>query len=57
MYQIKRSDQEIDALLNKVADIQDSAGTAFPGESYENGIQAALEWVLGRWDDPPMEGA
>ena len=29
--------------------------TKFPGMSYSEGVQAALDWVLGNTDTPPME--
>jgi len=52
MYQIKRSDEEIDAAVNWAFDAEES-GSRYPGMSYENGVQAALDWVVGNTDDRP----
>lgn len=30
-------------------------GSKYPGMSYEEGVQAALDWVLGNTGVPPME--
>lgn len=44
---------EIEGQLNEAV-----AGTVegcpFPGLSYSEGVQAALDWVLGNTADPPM---
>ena len=49
-----RSQEEIDAQLNKATDGIDE-GSKWPGMSYEQGVQAALLWVTGGWNDKPME--
>lgn len=30
-------------------------GSRWPNMSYEEGVQAALEWVIGDAEEPPME--
>ncbi len=30
--------------------------TNYPGMTYAEGVRAALEWILGDADEPPMEG-
>jgi hypothetical protein len=43
---IARSAQEIEDLKNKAEDAN-AEGSKYPGMSYEEGIAAALSWVLG----------
>lgn len=54
-HSIRRTDDEIDGVLNAVADVQDSGSTKWPGMSYEQGVENALRWVLGEIDDNPMD--
>lgn len=53
MYDIKRSDEEIDNALNWC--IEDDGRSHYPGMSYEQGIEAALLWVTGQNDDDPSK--
>lgn len=39
---------------NAEASLEDG-GTNWPGMSYEEGVSAALAWVLGDRDERPME--
>lgn len=50
---IARTDEEIDGQLNKAAEADDS-GSQFPGASYEDGVRAALMWVLGLTSEVPI---
>ena len=52
---IKRTDTEIDDLLEIVAEHEDEGTVQYPGMSYEMGIRAGIEWLLGYRDDYPME--
>ena len=54
-YDIQRSDEEIDEVLNAAAEATFS-GSRWPGESYEEGVTNAIRWLLGIIDDSPMEG-
>lgn len=54
MYSIARSDKEIDDVLNWAFEGMDQ-GSHYPGMSYEQGIEAALNWVTGQNDDNPAE--
>ena len=54
MYQIKRTDAEIDRVLNKTAEGID-AGSAYPGMSFEEGIQSFALWLFGDSDDNPYD--
>ena len=50
-----RDRKEIDDQLNRTTEAVDSGATAWPGMSYEQGVENALRWVTGESDDPPME--
>lgn len=54
MYKIKRTDAEIDRVLNKAAECFD-AGSAYPGASYEEGIQSFALWLFGDTEDGPFD--
>ena len=43
---LQRTQEEIDALLNKCVDAEEF-GSEYPGMSYEQGIIAAIEWLNG----------
>lgn len=51
---VKPTQAEIDEVLNRCADAFDH-GTMWPGMNYEQGVQTAIEWLLGYTDDDPME--
>lgn len=54
-YQCARTPDEIDALINACSEILDSDGSKFPGMSYEDGVRAAIEWIVGDDDANPLE--
>ena len=54
MYEIVRSDEEIDDLLDQCIKASER-GTRFPGETYENGIRNAIEWLTDNSSVFPME--
>ena len=49
---IIRTEEEIDEVLNFVAEGED-CGTHYPAASYEQGIRAMYEWLIGDTDCPP----
>lgn len=52
-YQVKKSDVEIDDLLNQCCEQEDQGGSRFSGMSYEQGMRAAIEWLTNEeWDHP-----
>jgi hypothetical protein len=53
-YQIKRTEDEIDTVLNDAADSIEAGRSKFPGMTYEEGVQAALRWAIGQDDSNPM---
>ncbi len=52
---VVRSQEEVDALVNRAVDVIDAAGTLYPGMSYEEGVIEAVRWLLGESNDNPME--
>lgn len=55
MYTLERNDEEIDAVLDKVAEITDQGGSRWPGMSYEEGVRAGINWLIGSDDESPMQ--
>lgn len=53
-YIVKRSDKEIDRVMNAATEQEDKGETKWAGMSYEQGVNAALSWILGENDDDPM---
>lgn len=52
--EVKRTQEEIDEVLNKAADGMDD-GSKWPGMSYEQGVDAAIRWLTGESEDNPMD--
>jgi hypothetical protein len=51
--QIKINKIEIDEQIREASDSIDD-GSNFPGMTYEEGVIAALDWVLGNREESPM---
>jgi hypothetical protein len=54
MREIKRTDEEIDEVIYSLLAITDAGETKRPGLTYEDGVAAALAWLIGEIDDNPM---
>lgn len=54
MYQIVRTNKEIDEVSNLAIE-GEYEGSKWPGMSYEAGVRAAIDWIIGNTDDNPME--
>lgn len=52
--EIVRNEQEIWDLLNQCADAEEIGSSKYPGMSYEQGIKAAIEWIIGDINDHPI---
>lgn len=52
---MERAQKEIEEQALKAANIVAEEGTRVRGMSYEEGVQAALDWAMGMTDDPPIE--
>ena len=48
---IKVTETQINDVIGKTIDAM-SGSSKWPGMSYEEGVQAALDWVLGDGPDP-----
>ncbi len=55
MYVITRTDEVIDDVLNKAAQAVDDGGSSWPGMSYEQGVQAAIDWLVGHAENPMVD--
>ncbi len=51
-----RSESQIQDELARADDVVQEGRTNVPGFSYEEGVQAALLWVMNRTDCKPMDG-
>ena len=56
-YAIRRSEREIDDVLNKCFEIEDEAEnrTNRPDLTYEQGVSSALRWVIGWTNFGPLD--
>lgn len=54
MVRVERSSQEIDEQLNRAAEAEATGDSQYPGMSFEEGVRAGIEWVLGLTDDLPI---
>lgn len=50
---LERTAKEIDELLNNARHSADEGVTRFSGQSYEEGILAAIDWLVGDTDEHP----
>lgn len=48
----KPSDEEISQVLNECMEAEDEGSSQWPGMSYEQGVAAAVRWMLGEGDNP-----
>jgi hypothetical protein len=53
--EINKTEDEIFAVLDKAMESQAKERDRFSGMTYQEGIINALDWILGRADDPPLE--
>ena len=54
-YSIKRTDEQIDDVKNRIMEQMDKGGSKFHGMTYEEGLDAAIRWLFGETEDDPME--
>ena len=55
MTEIVRTQEEIDRVLSWTADASEF-GSRYPGMSYEDGIEAMYNWLVGLTEDAPDGG-
>lgn len=56
MYRVERTDQEVDDVLDKATKQGEAGCTRWPGMSYEQGVEAAIRWLIGHDEDNPLDG-
>lgn len=44
---VQRTDDQVNDLLNRCAEAEETGESAYPGMTYEQGIKAAIEWLEG----------
>ena len=53
-YEIARTDQDIDDVLQQCSDAENEDKTEFPNMTYEQGVKAAINWVTGCTECHPI---
>lgn len=51
---IVRTDQEIYEVLDECLNSENTSTSIYPGMSYEQGVKAAIEWIIGDTEDHPI---
>lgn len=57
MYEVKRTSEEVDEVLNRAAAWEERGKTTVPGGTYEQGVKAGIDWLVGESRDVPIETA
>jgi hypothetical protein len=50
-----RAEEEIDDVLERVTDLINEGRTKYPGMTYEQGVEAAIRWMTGDWEENPAD--
>ena len=50
------SDEDVNNVLNRCSECEDEGTSQFNGMSYEQGVAAAIRWMLGETKDNPLAG-
>jgi hypothetical protein len=53
--EIKQTEDEIFTVLDKATDSHINNRDRYAGMTYQEGVMAALDWILGRGDVPLLE--
>jgi hypothetical protein len=51
---VRPAEDDINDVLNECSEAADSGTSKFPGMTYEQGVEAAIRWMLGDDDTNPM---
>lgn len=54
-HRIKRTNTEINNVLDSAAAWEDHGGTSVSGMSYEQGVGAGIKWLIGDTDEHPLQ--
>ena len=52
---MKPTEREINDVLNQCVEAEETGESRWPGMSYEQGVKAGIEWVLGQTTDNPLD--
>lgn len=52
---IEISEFVIQNVIDRCSDAERNGVTEYPSMSYEDGVKAALEWIAGYTETPPLE--
>lgn len=52
---IARLQSEIDKIIERCVECDNNNESLFPGMTYEQGVRAAIEWMTGETNEPPLE--
>jgi len=55
MYNVDKSSDQIDDLLNRCVDAKEEGVSKYPGMTYEEGVEAGILWVTGQTNDDPLD--
>jgi hypothetical protein len=53
MYEVVRSDEEIDDLFSDIQKVVAEKGTKFRGMTYEDGLKDGINWITNEVEDYP----
>lgn len=51
---IVRTEQEIYEVLDECLNCENTGTSIYPGMSYEQGVKAAIEWIIGDTNEHPI---
>ena len=52
--EVVRSEEEVNELVGKLIAQQEKGYSKFQGMRYEEGVRAAIDWLVGDTDEDPM---
>ena len=52
---MKPTEKEINDVLNQCVEAEETGESRWPGMSYEQGVKAGIEWVLGQTIGNPLD--
>lgn len=55
MMEIKPPEEEINEVLNRCAEHSEKGTSQYHGMTYEDGVRAGIDWVLGYVEENPLE--
>ena len=53
VYYLTVDSDQIDEVLNWAVEAENKGGSKFPGMTYEQGVRAAIDWLVGNTSDRP----